>query len=890
MSVHLEARGQDSLELQNQSGEMTTAPAVPYTSEQNVEFTDSDPGYAYDLDTQVDPTRTLQDSDDVELNNFFSRPLKIADYDWSSSTTFGETINPWQLYFENPRVSNRISNYKLLRCKMNVKIVVNGTQFHYGRMLVAYEPLAPLNQGAEITTLVRQDMVRASQLPHIFIDPCSSQGGTLELPFMWHLNYLSIPDSSWQDMGSLYLRELNALKHANGAENPVTISVFAWATDVQLSVLTSVDTSTLQPQAGEKKKKSSNNTMSAKTSGKTKGKPGMSAPKDTERTEANTTGIVSGPATAVAKVAGALKAVPFLTPFATATEMAANTTAGIAKLFGYSRPTVTTDPAPFKPRVISDLATTTVPDNCDKFTVDDKQELSIDTRIAGIESTDSLSIKSIAGRESYLTTFQWSPSNPPEEMLWNARVMPTIWDQSGPTNQLQYHFPACCVAALPFQYWTGSMTFRFQVVKSNFHKGRLKLVYDPEYFGSNEYNTNYLHVVDITEKTDFSITIGNGQDRTLLSRFNPGLTSRTEVWSKIPYTSKDNGNGVLGVYVVNSLAVPSTDINNDIEINVFVKMEDDFEVFVPVDDFAAFSFGTNLPPPPPRIIDCQSGEMSPTEVIPAFGPDDQDNMPVQDESCDLGPSMQDNSLINKVWTGEAIESFRPLLKRYALWNAFGNDDDFPGVITGRSAMMPYFRGFVPGAINTEDLNGFGYNYCNTLLMHYITRCYAGWRGSTRWKILPRGQINSLTAYVQRSPVLANSSENPWSFRVDELDTPLNQPTRSSLIMKSSSPNSDQPTIGINGNVYRTDSINPAVEFEMPFYNDKRFIPGKWLNYTTLTAGRVPDVEKFEFRLFLDAPSTSSLDVHCAAGDDFQVYMWTGMPRMFFELRAPPPAP
>lgn len=847
----------------------------------------------YSLDTYADPTRQLQDSDDAELGDFFSRPLKIAEYEWSDSITFGEDLNPWALFFDNPRVNNRITNFNLLRAKLHVKIMINGTQFHYGRILAAYEPLAFYNQLAPVTTLIRQDLVRASQLPHVFLDPCASEGGEMELPFFWHYNYLKIPQSEWSNMGTLYLRELNALKQSNGGQDPVTISVFAWATDVEVSVLTSLDSNVLEPQAGENKK--TPKTSSGKTPSKTKNKAGMSKPKNTEQTQANTQGMVSGPATAVAKVAGALKVVPWLTPFATATEMAANTTASIAKLFGYSRPTVTVDPEPFKPHIISDLATTTVPDGATKLTVDDKQELSLDTRIAGIGAEDPLSIKSIAERESYLTTFTWSQTDAPEKLLWNSRVVPTLWAESGTTTKA-LHMPACCVAALPFEFWTGSMTFRFQIVKSNFHKGRIKLVYDPQVIDSVEYNTNYLHVVDITEKTDFSITIGNGQARTLLNRYNPQFTDASQLYGTDKILSTGVANGLLALYVVNKLTAPVTDAP-PIEVNVFVKMEDDFETFVPIDDIANLTLGNNASTRLRRaeVLDAQSGEVDMAENkppgAPTYAPDELENAPLHEkETCNLGPGMQDNDLINKVYTGEAIESFRPLLKRYALWNAIGTIDTSPTVIAFRWAAFPYYRGYMPGAVNTDDTSGAPYNFCNTTLLHYITRCYAGWRGSTRWKFLPRGEIDTLTAYVQRHPELADGGGD-YNFTITTPNDPVNEAARSQDIVKGTNTSLKSPPIGINGQAYRYDSINPAMEFEMPFYNDRRFVPGKKVNYTSDSPGGItPSVETFDARFYVTAPRSSNIDVHVAAGDDFQVYFWTGMPRVYVEDNPPAPAP
>ena len=99
--------------------------------------------------------------------------------------------------------------------------------------------------------LVPQDNVEASQRLSIVLDPTTSMGGTMELPFIYERNALSIPNTEWNVMGKVSIRLLNPLKHANGAVDTVQVSVFAWAEDVELAVPTCVEPGSITPQAGE---------------------------------------------------------------------------------------------------------------------------------------------------------------------------------------------------------------------------------------------------------------------------------------------------------------------------------------------------------------------------------------------------------------------------------------------------------------------------------------------------------------------------------------------------------------------------------------------------------------------------------------------------------------
>lgn len=829
-----------------QSGMETTndnriTSASTKTSSENVKFRDQNPSYSYEVLSEMDPTRMLQDSSDADLGNFFSRPIKIFEDEWTTSTTLVSDFDPWDLYFSNPRVINRIANYNLMRCKLHVKFVINGNGFQYGRAIAAYQPMDSFDSLSSFSALISQDLVQTSQLPHVFLDPTTSTGGEMLLPFFHYENYLQIPTADYRNLGRMYLRSLNTLKHANGASDRVTISVFAWATDMSLAVLTSREPSTLVPQSG----------------------------KESEIDEANKSGIVSGPATTVAKVSNALGVIPAIKPFAMATSTVATAVAGAAKSMGYCRPPVTKNPDPMRPTPTSQFATTNTPDTAIKLTVDDKQELSIDPRIAGVGPEDPMSIREIAKRETYLTKFKWDIGTAPETLLWNARIDPVTWaENAGPPTS--FHFPSCAMAALPFKYWTGTMKFRFQIVCSAFHKGRLKFVYDPQFLASNEYNTNYLEIVDIADTQDFTIEVGNGQSTTLLDHHLPGLDSVTQMYSTTPYASQEEGNGVIGVYVVNELTTPNSTVNNDIEINVFVSMGDDFEVFVPDDHFQRF------------VVKPQSGKEA---LVPESQATTEPSAPQQSSTDQVGPGKQDTALVNMVYTGESIMSFRQLLKRYTIWRRENTDlvGGYRRLLRSQN-MFPFLRGAVDGAVDqTGALTS--YNYCNTLLLHWVTLAFSGWRGGIRYKV---------AFQTSNAQTPANTSSRVYVQREDINPFGVNSYNRSIAVQTDygTIPEAAQTVMiggtdvtGAKGALFACDNINPTAEFEVPYYSQFRFTPGKTQNWTGLAYNRTPNF-KMDAILYVNAKAT--IDYSVAAAEDFQVYFFSGLPRMYYEEI--PPAP
>lgn len=183
--------------------------------QQNIDFGDQHDPFMYSVDGVMDPTRKLMDTDDARLDNFITRPIKISEEEWGTGTNLFYDLDPWSLYLENPRVINRIANFNLLRCQLHLKIVINGNGFQYGRALASYLPFDQFDSLSTNRALVPQDLVQATQLPHVFLDPTTSTGAEMTLPFFEYKNYVGIPDSEWNQLGELVVRSINPLKHAN---------------------------------------------------------------------------------------------------------------------------------------------------------------------------------------------------------------------------------------------------------------------------------------------------------------------------------------------------------------------------------------------------------------------------------------------------------------------------------------------------------------------------------------------------------------------------------------------------------------------------------------------------------------------------------------------------
>lgn len=812
--------------LTPQSGDfaMTLGRPSTTTTSQITTFADQNPAYKITIDSQPDATFDTATVGDDSLAAFFSRPIKIASYNWPVAGLFFEEFDPWSLFFQDKRVINRVSNFNLLRAKLNVKIVISGNAFYFGRILASYHPLATTDFLTRNRGIVAQDAIAASQRPHFFIDPTTSQGGEMVLPFFWKRNYLNVPVSEWNQMGKMSLRAINLLLHLNASDSPVNINVFAWATEVQLAAPTSIAPDSLVPQSSE-----------------------------------YATGPISAPASAISKAAGALTSVPGIAPYARATEKVATTVSKAATAFGYSRPAIIDNVTPVN-ITHGNFSQTNTHESVQRLTLDARQELSIDPRTVGLSSVDEMSIQSIATRESYLDTFSWSPSTVPEVRLWNSLVDPMLYATRtvAGTTAKEYHLTAMAYAALPFDFWRGTLRFRFQIVAAALHRGRLKIVYDPfaSIGSSAEYNTAYTYIVDIGEERDFTIDVGWGTTQTF-RQTKPLDSVLPFSVGVLPFTHAGSfGNGILSVFVVNSVTSPNDD-NTAIYVNVFVSAADNFEVARPS--------ATNLD----RLmlvlptLEPQAGE----QVQLGDATTDPDMPYMQPTDATLATDIPSDDSTSLIYFGETVTSFRQILRRYCLYTAQSGDTSAFG--TGAIGVLAFVANRMPGLVTDDDLTLF--HFANTTFLSYVRAGFAAYRGSVRWKLCP--QVTRVT-----NPATAQTSSiarviQKWAPASNEPFFTARQRIVGTVRGQNASLLGHYGDSGFSGSAIVGTVTTPIFEFEMPHYTNDRFE-----NARSFGAGYS---HSFEWQTGFNGNATfAQMLSYVSVGEDFSTFFFLGAPLIY----------
>lgn len=626
--------------------------AIESERQKNVQFSADTHSWHYKVPADRDPTFGAANTTD-SIQDFMSRPVLVYQAELPIQQTFSATFNPWKLFFENPRVNEKLKNFRNLRCDLKIKLVVNGNPFYYGSYIMYYRPLH-LYDSRTTDDPTTAALVQLSQMPHVYIDPCEGTGGELTVPYFNNRDAMNIIDGDWDQMGEIGIRSIFPLRHSNDNTQPIDISVFVMAQNVELSTPTSRQRVLIENQADEY------------------GKPSFIAH-------------------SIAKAAGWLTDFPVIGRYARATQMIATSAGEVASMFGYSRPRLVDESASYRNRPAANLAVTNIPDNVTSLAVDAKKEITIDPRVTGLQSTDEMALVPIAKREAYVTTFPWNESAGADTHLFSIRVSPMQGDISGFD---QYLTPSAFVA-LPFRYWRGSMRFRFNIIASKYHRGRLKFVWDPEYndeSSASNYNSNYITLVDINQQKDVVMDIGWGSHFSYLE--TGGLNF--PFFSLNPYSSSSRwANGTLSVFVVNSLTSPGP-TQSDVGVAVFSSACDDFEVACPDSLFLDGDLSvrsTPLPPPPdlpPQQGDDGGGTptLPPVPVDPTPPPD-----PGGEEETTLVP--------DGIGLGNRRLWPNPPMNQGVRVERTTGVADVPGGAVGSIFMVPSFEGSLEASVYSE---------------------------------------------------------------------------------------------------------------------------------------------------------------------------------------------
>nr|WMV69898.1 MAG: polyprotein [Deformed wing virus] len=209
----------------------------------------------------------------------------------------------------------------------------------------------------------------------------------------------------------------------------------------------------------------------------------------------------------------------------------------------------------------------------------------------GCAPDEDMTVSSIASRYGLIRQVQWKKDHAKGSLLLQLDADPFVEQRIEGTNPISlYWFAPVGVVSSMFMQWRGSLEYRFDIIASQFHTGRLIVGYVPGLTASLQQQMDYMKlksssyvVFDLQESNSFTFEVPYVSYRPWWVRKYGGnyLPSSTDAPS------------TLFMYVQVPL-IPMEAVSDTIDINVYVRGGSSFEVCVPVQPSLGLNWNTDF--------------------------------------------------------------------------------------------------------------------------------------------------------------------------------------------------------------------------------------------------------------------------------------------------------
>jgi len=737
------------------------------------------------------PHMALQQETDISIAEFLARPLLIA------TVTMGTpaTVTPWATFLTNPAVAAKIRNAYLIRGNMHMRFIPQADAYTYGLALVT-----PTIHG-KLCDPYSSDY-------GAMLDIATQKEVELVTPYFGEVPFIRVPDAGTATQFSYNIASAVGPFSSNTATPPtVTISVYAWITDLDMRI----------PYAQM--------FMS-----------GVSWVNRNIPAEEKPMGLVSKPMGAIARAANVLEEVPLIGGIAKTAGMVANAIGGIASFFGFSKPTNLVDPERAILVPSSNMASAYGPSYATLIDTDPKRSKSIDPTTAIGLQHDQLSFGYITRHWGLIDSFTMLSSQTAGTELKRSFVAPGAVRVVG---NAVYHTPLSYVASL-FKFWTGSIEYKFVVVCSTFHKGRVRIFWNPQTVSENPTNTTTMITLDILPGNTGTLVVPWGADY-------PYRAMGILDYDAVGLSGMNNG--FLYVQVDQRLQVPTA--TSDVYILMFVRAGSDMQFAVPSSTLLKGSF------------DVPNGSYPRDFVFPhntiTYDPGDYVFPIVNQTKVDgyvwgvnniAEVDMQDNLVPLEIF-GERFVSMRTLLKR-GTWNSVILTNNPGGPVTLAVRRMPY----------SPEPNGGRQFAVQKTMLEYVSELFMFNSGSVR--VMLRTRANELA--VSRAIVHRMTDGTNQSYGYTTTSTPTNE-TRYFDCMAY---------VNNGGTVIDGSALpGPVIEFEIPDLNGIRMKRNNFVgDDTRVGVSLMPSG-------IAGNPGSIVMHAWYSAGEDFNFYGFAGAPIQYY---------
>jgi hypothetical protein len=424
-------------------------------------------------------------------------PVRIRTITVGPNDGLGVTKDSWIVPFDSTNFApsaglgqkmwlSRLNAFQGFRATVVLEFKINVQRFAQGRLMAYYIP------GIQSTTSLearshRFDLCTKTQLPGVQINvnrdstvklriPYVSPWPAYDLQFRGPNGLAATMETAAGTMGTVYFGVYTPLK-GTPADSSFKVSVWQHFEDIELFNTAYAPQGKLNAQDAE-------------------------APKGTISRTLNT----------VADAAKVLTKIPSLSSLAGTAEWFTRASSRAASAFGFSSPFVESDPIRISSLQNPYAANSDGPKPELKLGISNTAKLDILPGFAG-NDMDEMNIEYLCNRPAYVAKLDWSTTTALDTELFNYTLQPASFSNTYTLtniNQVVETFPPVSFIAKYFELWRCDFVFTIKVVKTEFHMGRLEMVFNPGLSAS--YSTDaraYMSrvILDLKESDTFVVKV-----------------------------------------------------------------------------------------------------------------------------------------------------------------------------------------------------------------------------------------------------------------------------------------------------------------------------------------------------------------------------------------------
>jgi len=425
------------------------------------------------------------------LKDFLSKPTIVQSGNLTPADSVGSfsVLPVLTTVLRSPIYFPKLQGYLGIRCKVVFRLQVNANPFQAGRYLLCFVPTMGSNPLTANTVRYidqhRFSLMQRTQLPHVELDLNCDTEAVLEIPFSSVESMFSIasltPVNGFSDIGVFFIAPYVPVIAVAGS---TTVSYTLWAHLEDVELFGAVIPQSGGRQSGERELKSKN------------------------------LGPISSSLRNVSLAANIISEIPLLSNFAQMTSFFADVGARAANVFGYSKPLSLDAPSYMIRNVFPNSVNVDGINACKQLAFSEKNQLEVIPGFAG-SAFDELSIDYIKTIPSYFNVTSWGVGRVADETIATFDLNPQFFKNTNVDSGLTVtSFTPIAWLSNFFGLYRGSIVFRFKIVKTCFHSGRLVVAfnnYDPRFIAPayGNVNSSYIHreIIDIREGNEFTIAV-----------------------------------------------------------------------------------------------------------------------------------------------------------------------------------------------------------------------------------------------------------------------------------------------------------------------------------------------------------------------------------------------